>query len=175
MHEEVISPLPLYCTKMSTRTLGSQWSRLSEPQRAAFVDLFKGLFPTGIQARIPDYSGAKVQYLSERLEGQYAEVRTKGVSDKVEIPMDYRLINKSGRWYAYGIIADGVSVVKNDLSQFEKIIRSDPTKSWSNDCTIERWPKRRRRDTRYRIRSTTLPTTCPSASRSCASVASSSG
>jgi phospholipid transport system substrate-binding protein len=47
--------------------------------------------------KIADYSGAKVQYLSERREGQYAEVRTKVVSDKVEIPMDYRLMNKSGR------------------------------------------------------------------------------
>ena len=39
--------------------------------------------------------------------------------------MDYRLINKAGRWYAYDIIADGVSLVKNYRSQFDKIIRSD--------------------------------------------------
>jgi phospholipid transport system substrate-binding protein len=39
--------------------------------------------------------------------------------------MDYRLINKAGRWYAYDIIADGVSLVKNYRSQFQKIIRSE--------------------------------------------------
>ncbi len=47
------------------------------------------------------------------------------VSSKTEVPMDYRLINKDGRWYAYDIIADGISLVKNYRSQFEKIIRSD--------------------------------------------------
>ena len=27
--------------------------------------------------------------------------------------MDYRLINEGGRWHAYDIIADGVTLVKN--------------------------------------------------------------
>lgn len=44
---------------------------------------------------------------------------------KVEIPMDYRLINKDGRWYAYDIVADGGSLVKNYRSQFDKIIGSE--------------------------------------------------
>jgi phospholipid transport system substrate-binding protein len=35
------------------------------------------------------------------------------------------MINKAGRWYAYDIIADGVSLVKNYRSQFDKIIHSD--------------------------------------------------
>jgi phospholipid transport system substrate-binding protein len=51
-------------------------------------------------------------------------VRTKLVSSKVEIPMDYRLINKAGRWYAYDIVVDGVSLVRNYRSQFTSIIRS---------------------------------------------------
>lgn len=37
--------------------------------------------------------------------------------------MDYRLILKEGRWPAYDTIADGVSLVKNYRSQFQKIIR----------------------------------------------------
>ncbi|BFU94818.1 MAG: hypothetical protein NTNFB02_15400 [Nitrospira sp.] len=63
-------------------------------------------------------------YLGERLEGQYAEVRTKFISSKTEYPLDYRLINREGRWYAYDIIADGISLVKNYRSQFEKILRT---------------------------------------------------
>jgi len=38
--------------------------------------------------------------------------------------MDYRLFSKEGRWHAYDIIVDGVSLVKNYRSQFEKIIRT---------------------------------------------------
>jgi phospholipid transport system substrate-binding protein len=64
-----------------------------------------------------------VAYLSERIEGPYAEVRTKLRSSKVEIPMDYRLLLQEGRWHAYDIVVDGVSLVKNYRSQFQKILR----------------------------------------------------
>jgi phospholipid transport system substrate-binding protein len=37
--------------------------------------------------------------------------------------MDYRLLVKDGRWSAYDIIIDGVSLVSNYRSQFQKIIR----------------------------------------------------
>jgi phospholipid transport system substrate-binding protein len=46
------------------------------------------------------------------------------VSSKVEYPLDYRLINKAGRWHAYDIVADGVSLVRNYRSQFDKILKT---------------------------------------------------
>jgi phospholipid transport system substrate-binding protein len=110
--------------EMSKRTLASHWSRLTDVEREEFVDLFKNFLSDRYAGKIEGYSGEKVHYLSERVEGQYAEVRTKLVSSKVEIPMDYRLIAKDGRWYAYDIIADGVSLVKNYRSQFDTILRS---------------------------------------------------
>jgi phospholipid transport system substrate-binding protein len=111
-------------TEMSKRTLAAHWNKLNDDQRAEFVKLFKGFLSDRYGNRIQNYSGEQVQYLGERREGQYAEVRTKLVSNKTEIPMDYRLVNKSGRWYAYDIVVDGISLVKNYRSQFEKIIRS---------------------------------------------------
>lgn len=39
--------------------------------------------------------------------------------------MDYRLFWKKGRWHAYDIVVDGVSLVRNYRSQFEAIIRAD--------------------------------------------------
>lgn len=33
------------------------------------------------------------------------------------------LLLKEGRWYAYDLIADGMSLVKNYRSQFQKVIR----------------------------------------------------
>lgn len=111
--------------EMSKRALAAHWPPLTNSQRAEFVELFKAFLSDRYAGKIEGYSGEQVEYLSERLEGEYAEVRTKLVSTKVEIPMDYRLINKAGKWYAYDIIADGVSLVKNYRSQFDKIIRSD--------------------------------------------------
>lgn len=124
MLEDVIAARFDYA-EMSKRALGANWTPLTNEQRTEFVDLFKAFLSDRYAGKIEDYSGEQVEYLSERLEDRYAEVRTKLVSPKVEIPMDYRLINKAGRWYAYDIIADGVSLVKNYRSQFSKIIRSD--------------------------------------------------
>ena len=110
--------------EMSKRALAANWAPLTDKQRDEFVDLFKAFLSDRYAAKIEGYSDEQVNYLGERLDGQFAEVRTKLVSKKVEIPMDYRLINKAGRWYAYDIIVDGVSLVKNYRSQFTSIIRS---------------------------------------------------
>ncbi|HEX7767513.1 MAG TPA: ABC transporter substrate-binding protein [Nitrospira sp.] len=111
--------------EMSKRALAANWTPLTQDQRAEFVELFKAFLSDRYAGKIESYSGQRTEYLSERLEGSYAAVRTRLVSSKVELPMDYRLINKAGRWYAYDIIADGISLVKNYRSQFDKIIRSD--------------------------------------------------
>jgi phospholipid transport system substrate-binding protein len=110
--------------EMSKRALASQWTSLTTEQRDEFVELFKAFLSDRYAARIEDYAGEQVHYLSERIEGQYAEVRTKLTSKKVDVPMDYRLIKKLDKWYAYDIIVDGVSLVKNYRSQFSNVIHT---------------------------------------------------
>jgi len=111
--------------EMSKRVLGSYWKSLTEPQRKEFVDVYKSFLSDKYAGKIEDYTGRKqeVSYLAERIEGSYAEVRTELRSDKTTLPMDYRLLVKDGRWSAYDIIIDGVSLVSNYRSQFQKIIR----------------------------------------------------
>jgi phospholipid transport system substrate-binding protein len=109
---------------MSKRALAAYWVPLTAGERTEFVELFKNFLSDRYAEIIEGYSGEKVDYLSERIEGNYAEVRTKLRSSKVEIPMDYRLHMKDGTWHAYDLVVDGVSLVKNYRSQFEKIIRS---------------------------------------------------
>ena len=111
--------------EMSKRVLGSYWKPLTETQRKEFVEVYKGFLSDRYAGKIEDYSGRKqdVGYLSERIEGSYAEVRTELRSDKTTLPMDYRLLMRDGRWSAYDIIIDGVSLVSNYRSQFQKIIR----------------------------------------------------
>jgi phospholipid transport system substrate-binding protein len=122
MLEEVIASRFDYA-EMSKRALAADWTPLTEVQRAEFVELFKRFLSDRYAEKIEGYSGEQVVYLSERIEGTYAEVRTELRSDKTTIPMDYRLFLKEGRWHAYDIIVDGVSLVKNYRSQFQKIIR----------------------------------------------------
>jgi phospholipid transport system substrate-binding protein len=124
MLEEVIASRFDYA-EMSKRALAAHWIPLTSAERAEFVEVFKSFLSDRYAEKIEGYSGEEVLYLSERAEGTYAEVRTELRSSKVAIPMDYRLFLKQGRWYAYDIIADGVSLVKNYRSQFEKVIRTD--------------------------------------------------
>lgn len=124
MLEEVIASHFDYA-EMSKRALAAYWVPLTAGERAEFIECFKSFLSDRYAEIIEGYSGQQILYLSERTEGNYAEVRTKLQSSKVEIPMDYRLHMKDGTWHAYDLIVDGVSLVKNYRSQFEKIIRSD--------------------------------------------------
>ncbi|HMS85994.1 MAG TPA: ABC transporter substrate-binding protein [Nitrospira sp.] len=111
--------------EMSKRVLGSYWKPLTEVQKNEFVEVYKSFLSDKYAGRIEDYTGRKqeVSYLTERIDGLYAEVRTEFRSEKTTIPMDYRLSLKDGRWSAYDIIIDSVSLVSNYRSQFQKIIR----------------------------------------------------
>jgi phospholipid transport system substrate-binding protein len=109
--------------EMARRSLPKQWKTLSAAEQTEFVALFQSFLSASYADKIEGYSGEKVQYLSERLEGGYAEVRTKLVSEKTEIPIDYRLLGRDGEWFVYDVVADGISLVRNYRSQFDKIIR----------------------------------------------------
>jgi phospholipid transport system substrate-binding protein len=110
--------------EMAKRTLAAQWQKLEEKERAEFVHLFMKLLTNSYADKVEGYSGEQIHYLNERLEGDYAEVRTKAISGKAEIPLDYRLLNKGGEWRVYDVVVDGVSLVSNYRGQFAKIIRT---------------------------------------------------
>ncbi len=111
-------------SEMSRRSLGAQWNQLSDKEKQEFVDLFRTLLTNTYADRVETYSGEGVQYLNERTEKEYAEVRTKVLSGKTEIPMDYRLMNKSNDWHVYEVVVDGVSLVNNYRGQFSKILHT---------------------------------------------------
>lgn len=111
-------------SEMSRRSLGAQWNQLSDKDKQEFVDLFRTLLTNTYADRVETYSGEGVQYLNERTEKEYAEVRTKVLSGKAEIPMDYRLMNKSNDWHVYDVVVDGVSLVNNYRGQFSKILHT---------------------------------------------------
>ena len=109
---------------MSRRALGAPWNKLSDKEKDEFVGLFKTLLVNSYADKIETYSGEGVQYINERGEKDYAEVRTKVLTGKTEIPLDYRLLNKSSVWRVYDVVIDGVSLVNNYRGQFTKILSS---------------------------------------------------
>lgn len=110
--------------EMSRRALGAPWNQLSDKEKQEFVGLFRTLLTNSYADKIETYSGDGVQYVNERIEKEYAEVRTKVLTGKTDIPLDYRLLNKGGEWRVYDVVLDGVSLVNNYRGQFSKILRS---------------------------------------------------
>lgn len=110
--------------EMSRRALGAPWNTLSDQDKQEFVTLFRTLLTNSYAEKVETYSGEGVQYLNERTEKEYAEVRTKILSGKTEIPLDYRLVNRGTEWRVYDVVVDGVSLVSNYRGQFTKIIRA---------------------------------------------------
>jgi len=114
--------------EMAKRSLGAPWKGLNEAERKEFVELFQRLLSKSYAGKIEGYSGEQVQYLNERHADEFAEVRTKIVSGKAEIPLDYRLLQIAGDWRVYDVVVDGVSLVNNYRGQFTKIIRESSYK-----------------------------------------------
>ena len=110
--------------EMSRRSLGASWANQSDKEKQEFVSLFQTLLVNTYADKIESYTGDGVQFLNERNEKEYAEVRTKVLTGKTEIPLDYRLLNKGSGWRVYDVVVDGVSLVNNYRGQFSKILRN---------------------------------------------------
>jgi phospholipid transport system substrate-binding protein len=106
--------------EMAKRSL-SNWNQLSSTQRRDFVTLFSELLATSYADKLAKYSGEKVTYAGDRVEGDLAEVKTLLLRSNDRIPINYRLINKS-QWMVYDVVIEGVSLVNNYRSQFARVI-----------------------------------------------------
>jgi phospholipid transport system substrate-binding protein len=109
--------------EMAKRTLGTQWSSLTHHEQREFVDLFVQLLRDTFAGRISERSDEQVLYLGEQQEDGFAEVKTQLKGRKIDTPIDFRLIHRSGDWRVYDVVIDGASIVSNYRSQFTTIIR----------------------------------------------------
>jgi phospholipid transport system substrate-binding protein len=121
--EEVIGQRFDY-EEMGKRTLAAHWKKMDSSQQKEFVTLFQSFLSNSYAGNIDGYSGQKVEYVKERHKGNFAEVQTKVISSKAELPLDYRLLKKNGEYRVYDVVIDGVSLVKNYRGQFSRIIKS---------------------------------------------------
>jgi phospholipid transport system substrate-binding protein len=111
--------------EMSRRALGVHWQPLAAGDRERFVRVFSDLLDRAYFEKIDSYNGEKVQYRPAKVEGEQATVPTRVVTERgSEIPVEYRMIRQQGRWMVYDVIIEGVSLVSNYRSQFDRIIRT---------------------------------------------------
>ncbi|ANA40980.1 MULTISPECIES: phospholipid-binding protein MlaC [Geobacter] len=110
-------------TEMAQRAMARHWRDRSAAEKKEFVELFESLLENSYAGKIESYNQEKVVYLKEAIDGEYAEVRSKIVTARRdEYSLDYRLMLKGGKWVVYDIVIEGVSLVSNYRTQFNKII-----------------------------------------------------
>jgi phospholipid transport system substrate-binding protein len=106
------------------RSLGRHWHARTPAEQAEIVALFTDLLERTYVSKIEAYSGEKILYLGDTIDGSHATVRTKLVTKQdTEIPVDYRMHVKDGRWLAYDVAIEGISLVGNYRGQFNKILQ----------------------------------------------------
>jgi phospholipid transport system substrate-binding protein len=110
---------------MAKQTLGRHWNQRTPTERSQFTDLFASLLDNSYISKIESYNNEKILYVKETIDGKYAEVKSKVITEKRdEYTLDYRLLNENGKWMVYDIIIEGVSMVSNYRTQFSRIINT---------------------------------------------------
>ena len=109
--------------EMAQRSMARHWRDRSAADKKEFVSLFETLLENSYAGKIESYNNEKIVYLKELIDGDHAEVKSKVVTAKRnEFTLDYRMLNRSGKWMAYDVVIEGVSLVSNYRTQFNKII-----------------------------------------------------
>jgi len=110
---------------MSQGTLATHWRKVSEAERDQFVELFADLLEASYMAKIETYTDERIEYVRERIDGAKATVDTRIVTQSVEIPIQYKLVDRAGDWRVYDVAIEDVSLVRNYRSTYGEILRRD--------------------------------------------------
>lgn len=106
------------------RALARHWEGRSPQEREEFSKLFADLLERSYVGKIEAYSGEKILYEKETVDGDRAEVRTKLVTKAgTQVPIDYQMQKAGDRWRVYDVKIENVSLVLNYRSQFNRIIQ----------------------------------------------------
>ena len=108
------------------RSLARHWAARTPAEREEFVQLFADLLERSYISKIELYGGEKIVYSGERVDADLATVSTRIMTKNgTEVPVDYRLFKRGDRWMIYDVSVEGISLVSNYRTQFNKIIQTN--------------------------------------------------
>jgi len=106
------------------RALARHWQARSPQEREEFSKLFADLLERSYVSKIEAYTGERIVYGEEAVDGDQAMVRTKLVTKSgTQIPIDYQMQKIEDRWRVYDVKIENVGLVSNYRSQFNRIIQ----------------------------------------------------
>jgi phospholipid transport system substrate-binding protein len=107
------------------RSLGRHWQARTPAEREEFVMLFAALLERSYISKVELFDGERITFTGDTIDGDLALVRTRIITKQgTEIPVDYRMLKKGDRWMVYDVVIEGVSLIANYRTQFNKIIQT---------------------------------------------------
>ena len=107
------------------RALARHWQARTQVEREEFTQIFADLLESTYIARMDQYGGERIRYISETIDGDNAIVRAKVITKKgTEVPVESRLLRRGERWLIYDVLIENVSLIANYRAQFDKIVRT---------------------------------------------------
>jgi phospholipid transport system substrate-binding protein len=107
------------------RSLARHWQGRTPAEQQEFVQLFADLLERSYISKVELFNGERITYTGETIDGDLAMVRTRIITKQgTEIPVDYRLHKKNEKWLVYDVVIEGVSLIANYRTQFNKIIQT---------------------------------------------------
>jgi len=108
------------------RALGPHWNARTPQEREEFTRVFADLLDRAYISKIDLYQGEKVKWVGEQSDNGDATVKTTiQTKSGNDVPVDYKMHLKDGRWRVYDVIIEGVSLVSNYRTQFNKVVQTE--------------------------------------------------
>lgn len=118
--------------ELSKRSIGRPWLKFTPEEKTKFIALFTDLLEQTYLTRVGEYSGEKVAFDKETIiKGKYAQVDTRLLTGKQDIPVFYRMKLTDGEWDVYDVKIEGVSLVKNYRTQFTGLLDTTNDKTFA--------------------------------------------
>lgn len=110
-------------TELGRRTLAQNWEKIDKKKQEEFVSEFKKMIQRTYVRRFDPNRKVQIEYqggAKKQKDGSFL-LKSTVRSGRSEVKVDYLFVKKGGRYWAFDVIIDDVSMVKNYRKQFHKI------------------------------------------------------
>ena len=109
--------------EMSRKALAGHWKDRTPEEKKEFVETFGKLLESSYAKKIESFDGEKISYGEEKVRNNVALVKTKIEKNNDEpVQVNYKLVKTENDWMIYDFVIEGVSLIRNYRSQFNRII-----------------------------------------------------
>ncbi len=113
--------------ELSRRTLADQWEKLKKKEQTDFVGEFKKMIQRSYVKRFEPGTVFTIDYAGDRRTEADGSVTVPSTihSGRSEAKVEYVLRTLAGKWVAFDVVIDDVSMIRNYRKQFHDILQKE--------------------------------------------------